>query len=90
MREFMAKFLCEGNGSISCEEAMREILLAAGDNSKSYLLPASQIVFRYRLLDIFADVLDCPKHHTFREVPRMARPSSDLALLWKVNLFITV
>lgn len=68
---------------------MNAIALTADNTpAKKYLLVASQIIFRYSLLDIFADVLDCPKSPGFTEVPRMRRPSSNVKLLWKVNFFI--
>jgi hypothetical protein len=87
-RDFVEDFLNQRNFA-TIEEAMHAIASAADSTpSKKYLLVASQIIFRYSLLDIFCDVLDCPKSAGFTEVPRMRRPSSNVVMLWKVNFFI--
>jgi hypothetical protein len=74
---------------MTSQELMAAIVTSVGTTrSKSYLLLASQIVFRYRLLDIMADVLDFPKHPEFREVQRMPRPDCGVKLFWTVSFFI--
>jgi hypothetical protein len=87
-REFISQFL--GSDEQGIEEA--HLLLRKFNDVKphnQHLLVVALIIFRYRLLDIFADVLDVPRHPKFSVVPRMSKPKNSVLRLdrvWLIHL----
>jgi hypothetical protein len=82
-REFIQQFL--GSDEQGIEEA--HLSLRKFNDVKpqhQHLLVVALIIFRYRLLDIFADVLDVPRHPKFSVVPQMSKPKHTVGWLDRV------
>jgi hypothetical protein len=91
MRDFLHRFLGSEQSGITIEEAHSALVRVDGfpQPANQQLIVAAQVLFRYRLLDVFSDVLDCPHHPEFREVPRTPRPPGSVVRLDRVG-FISV
>jgi hypothetical protein len=87
-REFISQFL--GSDEQGIEEAHLSLRkFNDGKPHNQHLLVVALIIFRYRLLDIFADVLDVPRHPKFSAVPRMSKPKHSVLRLdrvWLIHL----
>jgi hypothetical protein len=86
-RNFVHKFLGSEQHGPSIEEARASLALMhkSPTPSNAHLIAAAQILFRYRLLDAFADVLDVPPHKSLQRVPRTPRPVGTVERLDRVR-----
>jgi hypothetical protein len=85
-REFLHKFLgteeyCQD--SVEARQGLVE-LRQSRNSPNAHILQAAQVIFRYRLLDIYADALGIPTYEDFAVVPRMAKPPVTVGRLDKV------
>ena len=87
-REFLHKFLGTTEYCQDSVEACQGLveLRQSRNSPNAHILQAAQVIFRYRLLDIYADALGIPSYHDLAVVPRMARPSVSVGRLDKVCL----
>jgi hypothetical protein len=90
MREFLHRFLGSEGTGITFEEARSALVRADSPQpANQQLVVGAQVLFRYRLLDVFAEVLDLPRHSQYREVAQTARPTCSVVHLDRV-LFIFI
>jgi hypothetical protein len=75
-RMFLQQFLGSDSPEMSFEDARASLarVNSSIQPAHKYLTAAAHVIFRYRLLDIVADVLECPRHPDLVDMPRIARP----------------
>jgi hypothetical protein len=63
---------------MSVEEARTSLVCVPDEPqpANQYLVIVGNIIFRYRLLDIVADVLDSPRHQALTDIPKSTRPKN--------------
>jgi len=85
-RTFIREFLGPDDSTSSIEEARSSLLTGSRSQrpSNKNLVTAAHIIFRYRLLDIVADVLETPRHADVSLVPKNPAPDFKIDRLTKV------
>jgi hypothetical protein len=91
-REFLHKFLGTNEYCQDPHEARQGLvqLHQSRNSPTAHILVAAQVIFRYRLLDIYADALGIPCYEDLAVVPRMEKPSVSVGRLDKVCLLCIV
>jgi hypothetical protein len=91
-REFLQKFLGTNEYCQDPHEARHGLvqLQQSRNSCNAHILLAAQVIFRYRLLDIYADALGIPCYEDLAVVPRMKKPSVSVGRLDKVCLLCIV
>src|SRR5436190_23880181 len=75
-KAFLAEFMGDASHEWPDETGQTIALLISHENApRQYLLEMAGIVNRYRLLDIYADVLGIPCKEYFKPVVRTTRPT---------------
>jgi hypothetical protein len=68
------------------EPIQDSVLALQGENARQ-IKPFSTILFRYRLLDILANVLDVPRHPSLHNISRVPHPKLPDRMLKVSQLF---
>lgn len=85
-RDFIRQFLgSDEQGTEEAHSSLRRMKDVTPHHQ--HLLLVALIIFRYRLLDIFADALDVPRHPKFCVVPRSGKPEHSVSRLDRVCNF---
>lgn len=91
--QYIKKYLGSDEHPMSLEEA-RASLFSLRDETYAgnvYMGAATAVIFRYRLLDIAAEVMGCPRHEGVTLVDRGPRPSCTNIRISRVsNLLLSV
>lgn len=83
--QFLLTYLDGGIKTRSLEDARSSVVrLAKSAPNPRHIHPAANILFRYKLLDAFAGVLEIPKHDNLQVVPPMPPPLLSVDRLSKV------
>jgi hypothetical protein len=80
-------FGTKDNQSESLEATRADMMCIGEDAHPAYFLIAARVLFRNRLLDIFADSLDVPRHPGLACVHRFPKPAGTVPRLELVCVF---
>jgi len=85
-RAFLRKFLGSDDHALSIDEARSSLVVGSryGNASNKHIVLAAHIIFRYRLLDVVAEVLGVPCSQDLPYISRIPSPQPVVGRLDKV------
>jgi hypothetical protein len=84
LRSYLRQKLGSDSDGMSAHDA-RQSLMKLTKNARPQALVAADFIFRFKLLDVFAEVLHAPHHPNFSIVPRSSMPPFNLSRMKTVR-----